>query len=63
MEKEKVGVNVKIDKEKYIKLRHELIDAGVSVNAMVNCLIEQHVETSNRRGGHNLRTAGKDNPA
>ena len=46
MEKEKIAVNVKIDKQNYIKLRHELIDAGLSVNAMVNRLIEQHLNSN-----------------
>jgi hypothetical protein len=49
MKKKIQPVMVRLDKEKYLKVRHELLDAGVTVNAFINGLIDKHL-TGKREG-------------
>jgi hypothetical protein len=49
MKKKIQPVMVRLDKEKYLKVRHELLDEGVTVNAFINRLIDKHL-TAKREG-------------
>jgi hypothetical protein len=61
MKKKIQPVMVRLDKEKYIKVRHELLDQGVTVNAFINRLIDEHLgaRSDHQRGRETGRSVGE----
>jgi hypothetical protein len=51
MSKKIKPVLIRMDREKYLVVRHRLIDEGVSVSAFINRLIDEHLGESEEQYG------------